>query len=656
MEAGAYLSISKNDRKPKARLTLSRHQPGGGLFGPLDATLVSVGNIGLPPLENVLRGGSGNGLVLSNRPLDQPTSYGMQTLRGELPQGWDATLYFNDAVIAFAQSRSDGLYEFPDLPLAFGRNEFRVVLHGPLGQTRIERQAYQLDQMVTKPGRFYYIVAGQREDRGGAIRQTAQLDLGLFKNAAATLGEVYIDKHDGTTARIYLHAGVRAAALGSLINVDRTQELGGGALTQVGLRTRFLGISVDANRLWLSDFQSDAYAASEDPLRSQERVRLIGAVPLGGSRKLPFAIDVTHARTRSGVQTFAVSQRLSVNMLCTSLTNSIDWSRAGGADSVGGALQLSRWIAGTGLSGQLAYTIFPVRKLGSLAVTADKSLSENNRVRLGLLHDFISKENTATFGLNRNLGRFGVGVSGRFSGLGNLGFGLQFFTSLGRDPRSGRIMQDWRPTAGLGQVSAHVFVDGNQNGTYDKGEENVAKAGFTVNGGNRQQASTDDHGIALLNQLQTSVYADIALEQGTLEDPQWLPEKPGLRVLPRPGRVRVVDLPVVLTAEIDGIVYLSEHGAKRGIGDARLELVDAGGKVVGTSHSASDGYYIMPSVRPGHYRLRVAHEQLKGLNLLADREPEITINAKADFVNGIDITVMAIGSGSAAAPSPAPAP
>lgn len=651
MAAEGYLSVSKANPTIDARLTLARNNPDGGLLGPLDAKSLSLGNVGLPALQNVLRGGGvGNGLLLSNRPLDQPTSYGLQTLRGDLPQGWDVTLYFNDALVAFAQSRSDGLYEFEDQPLVFGRNEFRLVFHGPLGQTRVERHVYQLDQALTKPRQIYYTLGVQRANNG-IVKQTAQVEFGLFKNASATVGEVYIDNHDGALAHTYINAGLRVATLGSLINVDHTHDVHGGDMTEVGLRTRVFGVSVDANHIWLNDFQSDFYLANADPLKSHDRLRFTGAFRLSSHMKLPFAVDFTRDLTVSGQKAINVSQRLSLNVLGTSLTNAINWNRSGEIDTVSGLLQVNRWMAGLGLSGQAAYTIAPKRELSSLAMTADKSIGENSRIRIGVLHNFIIDQDIVTFGLNRNLGKFGVGFSGLYGGPHNMGLGLQFFTALGRNPRSGHIMQDWRPTAGMGLVSAHVFVDSNQNGVYDDGEENVENAAFTVNGGNRQQVRTDAQGIALLNRLQTKAYADIAVDQGTLEDPQWQPEKPGVRLLPRPGKVRVVDFPVVLTAEIDGIVSLSEQGKKRGIGNAQLELVDAADKVVGTTRSANDGYYIMPNIKPGKYRLRIAPEQMKALSLIADREANVTINAKADFVNGVDFTLLAQRATSGSVPS-----
>lgn len=106
-----------------------RPDPTGGLLGPLRATALTLGNVGVPALANVMRGaGSGGGLVLSNRPLNQPSSYGLHTLRGELPPGRDVTLYFNDARIGLQPSRADGCYA--------GKGDVGVQLFMAMGATR----------------------------------------------------------------------------------------------------------------------------------------------------------------------------------------------------------------------------------------------------------------------------------------------------------------------------------------------------------------------------------------------------------------------------------------------------------------------------------------------------------------------------------------
>jgi len=639
MEATGYATISKDSPKSTARITLSRTDPKGGMLGPLDATSVQLGNIGLPALKNVMSGGGvGWGSIVSNRPLTQSSSYGLQTLRGELPPGWDVTLYFNEALIAFSQSRGDGLYEFPDQPLVFGRNQIRLVFNGPLGQRRVEAQVYMFDQTVAKPGELYY-TAGAKQDKDGAIRSTLQVDAGVAKGLAVTAGSVYIDKDDGTLARTYFNGGLRASVLGSLVNLDYIKNIRGGNLTELGLRTAIMHVSLDASRTWINHFASDLFGNQGDPLKIWDQVRLTGSVILSPQFRLPFAMDVKHDQTASGISTFNIQPRISVNAWGTSFTNSLNYLIGPGQDILIGALQANRRVAGVGVSSQIAYTLQPNRKLDSFALTFDNTLGEHNRINLGVVQSFGPDRTTITAGWTRNFGSFGVGFSGLYGGPRNMGLGIQLFTAFGRNPRNGHIMRDWQPIAGMGAVAAKVFVDSNLNGIFDQGEEPVENASFTINGSGRQGIRTDAQGEALLSRLQPRAYADVALDLGSLDDAQWQPTRPGVRVLPRPGKVQVIDFPVVMTAEIDGTVYLMDGTYKRGIGNAKLQLVDANGKVVGETKSSSDGYYIIPNVIPGRYTLRIEPEQLKGIGLNPDRIADVEINPKADFVNGIDFTL-----------------
>ena len=645
MEASMFVTGSQNQgsqhANPQARLTLSRHDPEANLLGPLRARTVAIGNVALPALNNVVRAvGGGNGLVVSNRPLNQPSSYGLHTLRGDLPPGWDVTLYFNDALIGFQQSRPDGLYQFADQPLVFGNNEFRLVFNGPLGQTRIEREAFLLDDTLTKPGNFYYTAGGQRGD-DGSDRQNFHADFGLADSVAATAGLASIDLGLGTELRHYSNVGLRASALGMLMNADHVSAADGGSLTEVGVRTGLGRFSVDLTHTHLSHFSSDFFAASNDPLKQRTRARLTGRMLFSNGLVLPVGLDIFREVTASGRSSVNAQGRVSLNLRNTNYTNALNLQTYDGQRTTSGALQVYRRMAGIGLSGQMAYTLEPDSRLSSVAIMADKNLAQASRVSLGLMQSMTPNVTTVSAGYNRSFGSFGMGVNARYSSDGELGIGVQLFMAIGRDPRSGNWARNWQPMASAGAVSARAFVDANMNGIFDIGEVPVEGAGFLLNGGSRHPVRTNADGVAYMSHMAPRQYADVALDTGTLEDPQWQTAIPGVRVLPRPGKVVLVDFPVVMTSEIDGTVYLEEDGKTRGIGNALLELVNERGEVVATQRSAADGYYIVPAVRPGRYTLRLAAEQLRSLGLEANQSHPINMKADGDYVNGIDFTLRA---------------
>ncbi|MGZ8321162.1 MAG: carboxypeptidase-like regulatory domain-containing protein, partial [Telluria sp.] len=115
----------------------------------------------------------------------------------------------------------------------------------------------------------------------------------------------------------------------------------------------------------------------------------------------------------------------------------------------------------------------------------------------------------------------------------------------------------------------------------------------------------------------------------------------GLRIVPRPGKVSKLDFALSVTGEIDGTTFLLVNGARRPIGDLQLELVDTSRKVVANLKSSSDGYYVLPSVFPGTYLLRISPAQLKRLGLTDTGMHLVSIAPDGTILNARDFTVVA---------------
>ncbi|MDB5929312.1 MAG: hypothetical protein JWR60_1019 [Polaromonas sp.] len=650
MEGAAYISSSNSNGsssdRPSSdwRMTLGRNDPDAGLLGPLRARSFSLGNILVPSVANVMTSsGTGRGVSVSNRPLDQPTSFDRQSLRGDLPPGWDVTLYYNEALMGFQASRADGLYAFDDLPLSFGRNEFLLVFNGPLGQMRNERKNFLLDQSIVKPGEFLYSLAEHRADTGER-RSVARFDMGLTPAIAASVGLVRMPRplasqgglQDSQT-RSYAQLGLRGYSEWAIVSSELTFGQGG-MLADLGLKTRVAGFSVDLQHIQIQgDFDSDVFSTSGNPIKMRDKLRVLGTLAPPGLPRMPVALEVQRELLKSGETHDMASGRLSVMYAGTSATNALSWQRAGGAASIYGSLQLSRRMAGIGLSGQMGYSLKPEARLDSLAFTADRNLNSGYRVNAGLLHAFAGRTTLVSGGVSKNFGRFALAVSGSYSSQRDLAVGLQLFVALGRKPRTGEWFADAVPMAGMGAVSARAFVDGNLNGIRDPHEELVPNAGFIINSGGRHPARSAEDGTAFIGRLPPGRYTDIALDPATLEDPLWKPHTEGVRVLPRPGLVQMLEFPVVSTSELDGTVYLVGDKGRRGIGDAMVELVNSQGAVLMSTPSSSDGFYLLRQVLPGRYTLRISPEQTSKLALASTRELTVDVMPEGDFISGQDL-------------------
>lgn len=638
-EANGFVNFQSGQNKPRTRLTLGRHDPDGGLLGPLMARSLELGDVSLPAVRSVLGGaGGGAGVVVSNRPLNLGNSYGLQTLRGSLAPGWDVSLYVNDALVAFQTSRPDGTYEFRDLNLNYGRTNFRLVFNGPLGERRVENEAFQLDQTLTAPGKLFYTVGGKRDSQG-IFRYVGQVDVGVMRNAAVTGSIVAVDNPQTADKKYYMAAGLRAAFSGALVSSDYIRDLNGGHSLELGLRTAVLGIAVDAARTWIDDFSADFLSTINSAPKLQDRLLLNGNIGISDSIRLPLALEARREVSQDGQQTTSVQQRLSLDVLQTNFTNQIGWESRSGTNRVDGVLQAERRIAGAGLSGQIGYKLLPQFRVANLAFSFNKMLGESDRFNVSLIHAVGQSSSMLSAGFTRRFGNFSAGLSGLYGTGRNFGLGLSLFTALGRDPSTNRLIRDWRPIAGNTFIAARAFLDANNNNRFDIGEEPIPGVGFSVNGTTRSESVTGAGGTVLLSRVPARNFANVTIDPATLEDIQWQPGIPGVAVLPRPGYPVAVDLPVVLTSEIDGTVLFADGSQTRGIGNANVELVDREGNIVATTKSASDGYFVLTGIRPGEFDLRISREQLARLGLYAEGDTRISIVRHGPVVSNATINL-----------------
>jgi hypothetical protein len=100
--------------------------------------------------------------------------------------------------------------------------------------------------------------------------------------------------------------------------------------------------------------------------------------------------------------------------------------------------------------------------------------------------------------------------------------------------------------------------------------------------------------------------------------------------------VDMLEFPVVPSSEIEGTVYLMHKGQRRGVGDARLELLDEQQQVVARTTSSSDGYYLMHQVPPGQMTLRIAPDQAAKLKLSGAMTRQLLVPPEGDFLSGQD--------------------
>ncbi|WP_341936438.1 SPOR domain-containing protein [Marinimicrobium sp. C2-29] len=636
LESSVFFSADSEGSDPEVRATAGRRDPEGRLLGLMRARSYSFGDLSSPRVANIMKANNGQGVSVSNRSLHQPTQFDSQSFEGDLPPGWDVELYYNNSLVDFQQVGSDGRYRFEDLPLSYGRNDFQLVFNGPLGQTRVENYSYPLDQSMTRPGVFRYDFKGHQDEQGNE-RFLGQFDLGVLRNLSASAA--FMSAPIDGTPTSFTRVGLRTFWQSVSLNGGYTEAENGGHLGELGLQTRMAGISVDASRLYVSDFVSDEFLRRSDPIVTRDELRLTGSFELAPDWHLPVSMEYERDKHDSGLADTRISNRISAYVFRAAMTNRLQWRSVGGDEQALGAFLLSRRLYDVSLRGSINYRLLPFRETSSVALTADYNLAEGYRLNLGVSRDLVNPETRWNIGLSKSIGRFGLGLNGQYSDTGDYSVGLRLSMGLGREPRTSDWIPSARAMAGLGAASVRTFVDENGNGIWDEKEEPVSDAGFVVNGA-RREFRTDEDGIAQLGRLPVARYVDVAVDRSTLLDPRWEPSVEGVSLVPRPGHVAQVDFPVQVTTEIDGTLSLWEDNTARGIGGIKMELLNVDMTVVGEATTAWDGFYIVPRVPSGEYYLRVSPEQLNELGLRDTGFRVLEVSANEGYISGVDMLVL----------------
>ena len=94
--------------------------------------------------------------MVTNRPLWSQSAFDRTRFEGDLPPGWEAEIYRNGELLAFARPTPDQRYMFDDVQLMYGENRISILLYGPQGQMRSREELINVGQDNVPPGKTWY--------------------------------------------------------------------------------------------------------------------------------------------------------------------------------------------------------------------------------------------------------------------------------------------------------------------------------------------------------------------------------------------------------------------------------------------------------------------------------------------------------------------
>jgi hypothetical protein len=630
------------------RVRAYRTDPDAHLLGRLHATHVEVGDVTGVSTPLVAQTSFGRGLMITNRPVERPDSFSRTNFIGELPTGWDAELYRNGQLMAFAGASVDGRYEFRDVALLYGQNRFEVVLYGPQGQIRRQQQIIAVGLNSIPPRQTYYW-AGIDEDGHdlvslahpvlpgqGGWRGSLGLERGLTRSTSVSFMFHSLNMGALVGRRNYFEESLRQALGPALFEFSAAQSLPGGGLA---LRAQMLAQFGNTYMSFESinargGFQSDRVLPNVTGIQTlaiDQTIKL-------GQTYFPVHVDTKYTTSLSGASTLDTTGRLSANFGRWLMTGEVDWIKSHASiglappDQINAGLLANVRIGRVRLRGEARFELAPVSRLSTVSLVGEwqsgRDDQSGNHWRAELGYDQILSRARIGVGFVRQFKRVALTTSGEVASDGSVAAGLSLAFSLGGNGHGGMRMTAEKQAA-HGAVLVRVFRDLNHNGVHDPGEP--WEKGVQITTGRVPVTdATNAQGEVIVDGLQPYIPVLIGIDGSTLADPLMQPEGPGLVVTPRPGITQEIELPVATSGEVDGTLTRAGGGHIEGVD---VELIDPAGHVAARTRTEYDGYLLFENVPYGRYALRIGKLSAQALRVELDLSKTADVTERTPSVH-----------------------
>ena len=640
--------FTENAALKRFDFTLFRRSDAGFKIGPLPVTQLIVGTSQAPTIDGI---GAGTtpmyGLSLSNRPLSGASKFLSHDINGYLPAGWDAELFHNGSPIAYQPPSQDGMYHFQNLLVQYGVNNYKVILHGPFGETRESVQTFFSDA-VTPSGEFLYTLSGAWQtgltpSETGAADHASNLtmtsDFGI--SAQLTGSALLVRQADGSSEEEFAGIGIRSALGYTLLSLDLIQSFapGGGAgelLTARSSSRDVFGAGLQLEQRFFRNFYSLRFQKEADPLLSQTLLKCSASLSGWDDIRIPLYLEVGLDTRRSGESDWSTV-----------------WRGTGGWDGWNGALeadvaylqraltassllQVSTRVKGISIRGQLGVSLAPRLQASAINVNADQDLGNGYQFNSGFMHEPAANTSEFRLGVSKRFGLVGYSVSatGSSSGAYSINLGISSSFAADRVNKQAVISAEALSPAGMIAVASRMAPTGELPG------KELPGIGFLVNGNRAATTIRGSKGAPVIAFLPPDLPVDVTVDLATVEDPFMVPKEDGCHITPRAGVVSACRFTMITGGEIDGMVLANlKKSGEVPLKGVRLNLLPVGdpaAKAIASTQTEESGYYVFKGVKPGNYRIIVPEEETARLKTVAALPLSATMPEGGDQISGKD--------------------
>ncbi len=551
------------------------------------------------------------GVSVTNRPINRRRGFGTYHVVGHTEPGWMVDLYINGELATFAPADASGHYDF-EVPLTYGSTAVGLKFFGPWGEEREREMLIQVPFTFLPAKEIEYTAAVGRL-HGLNSRTVGQLMVqrGITENLTVGGGFQYVREFADRPVSGYVGASFRA-----------TEELLLTADYVAGYRTRAIlsyasprGFSLEGS---YTHYHTDQLMGAIGGL-DVRKIAINSPIrfsPIPMSGRLSFSQDLADAGNY--VITGEGGLNAALGGLQTNLAmNTVLFRRDGEMrlHSLRSTLSVSKGIFWQMvLRSQFQYDLATSRPL-SLGVAIDRGVFDLGYLTLSIERTFLDKRLTAQLDFRYDL----PFAATRLSIIGSnrdISLDQTMHGTLSFDEATGDLLVGNRSSVGRGGVTVRSFLDENNNGTFDPGEQAVPNLDVKVTGG---RVVEGEKGVTRIMDLEPYDSCTVRFVGGGLEYLSWQPKFHSASVFIDPNHFKELAVPIVVAGEVAGTISrrtptgLAPQGGIRVI----FEPV-SGGAVADSALTFSNGEYNFMGLPPGKYRAYIDPMQLDYLKLVAE--------------------------------------
>lgn len=596
---------------------------------------ITAGNIFVQTTASVY--GALNGIQITNAPTTYRRSFGTYRLSNTTEPGWVVELYVNNVLVNYTKADASGFFTF-DVPLMYGSTAVKLRFYGPWGEERSREQLISVPFNFLPPHQFEYsLTAGLVDDVQKSKFSRLSFNYGLGSNITIGGGMEYLSTMTSGKSMPFLNTSIRMGGL--LISAEHTY----GVRSKTLINYRFpFNLQLEINYV--------KYVPGQTAIRSGQAIannyiedkKIVLFMPF---RKKDFSGFSRLSITQLTIPKlkYTTAELLLSGMyknINTNFTTSAVYYNPTHPLLYSNLAITFRPLKGIRITPQVQYE-YNHENFSMMKCDVEKNLWNRGFLIFSYEKYAANKSYNISLGVRYNFSFSQTSVTVSRSDMGTSLIQTARGSILYND-KSRRLTLNDQSNVGRGGLVIVPFLDINNNGKRDTGEQIASGLKLRINGGRIEYNKRDT--TIIVSGLEAYSNYFIEFDKNSLDNIGWQLRKSSMNIVIEPNYFKLVEVPVTVVGEVTGTVYSENNKVQSGLGRIIVNFYKSDSTLAARTITEADGYFSFMGLVPGNYTARVDKSQLDKLSLSAipaDLPFTIKKTKEGDLVTGLKFILTA---------------